>query len=529
MMTQFKTVQILTFKFAIAFLFVIQTQAQVVEHEDTLAVPFGPLAQTLQSTQRLALDKIVRTKDCDQVGTNQDTRPERQQYRCGEYPIGIIVDDQWKLLDSMDLGKEFSQDKGKNQFHFKNAKGGAIKLHMFMSRRQSSDKVEINTLREFGKENVELSRRFGLDQYLKLNPKDGALETEACLYGPGVKARASDVRLKGKIRRKDAFCFIFCADATAEGTIDIDFGDVEIQSLKACLDLKTQMVNNKPVVSMTENGEIHFEGIKHKGLKVKANMKATDWISKVLEFFGVEVSDMISKAVAKAVKKETGSVVEINLNKIKSGAYFKEYLHKAKLKPLVKALNKEIKAAYQEHKPEERITNLIRDVLCVSSLNTTDFSPSERRELIKACRVSAKLNVLDFKSDNESRSMGCYKNALPIRATAQDSEKQQQWKQSCVFGVHYALRIEVEMSKLGECMLHAWNLNKEPSVSCKAELAKLAQEYSEGDLDAYLEHVTAKVLPQLKDEDIALIRQLSQTQLGIAAPSVDVLKSLLNN
>jgi len=521
-MYQFKTL-------FFVFIFAQTSIAQNFSFTETIPVPFGPYADLVKAASQDGLAELVRTGDCDKVGSSEDKRPKKKQYKCGEYPIGEITGKDWKLLDTMNLGKEFADKKGKNEFSFKNAKGGNIALNLFLSRYQKSDTVEISTLAEMGKEKVELSRGLGRDLFVKLTPAaDEVLQQRACLYTPGLKARASDVKLKGKIRRKDAFCFLWCFDAKAEGTVDIDFGHLAIESGKTCVDIATKMVNGKPVLKLSGGADLDLNGVKHSGLKVKANMKATDWISKVLEFFGVEVSEMISDAVAKAVRKETGNIVDMNLKKIKSGEYFKDYLDKTKLKPLVKALNGKIESSLQKLSPEKKISEAIRDLVCVEPISQLDLPLAERRELLKACRVTTSLDFTGFKSHSESRNDGCYKHFFKTNQSLKDSDRRLKWREACAFGVGFDIDVNVKMSEVGKCIYKAWRNNKLPSEECVTQFTNLLGKYEAGDLDALLDKTNAKEIADLNEKDITVIRRLSREHFGVEAPGAAKLVELLN-
>lgn len=472
---------------------------------------FGAIADSMVAPLESAVGKYVRNSNCSKVPDDQ--------YRCGEIPTGDILDNNRKLLTTMDLGSSFEGKKGKQSYKFHPKKGDKVLMRIYLDRHQRRGSQTLFYLPSQRKESVETSAKLGENIFFTLQPRGSFFDSQICTVIPGLDIELDEIALSGEVRKSDALPFGI--DAKAKGDVIIHPGQMSFGNAYVCGILRVTFKNGVPFITIEDLSDIRFQEASYKGLRVEKKIKVSGLLGFFDGLFNLGIEGKFKSAIQSEVTKLVNREVRLTSAQIKNGTYLKEYLDKAKLAPYVEKLNEQIQKGFAENGFISEQADRISQAACVSTFASLELEDQALADLTRICSFSPKIKIKSMYGAKESPA-DCYKGFFDPRAE-NSLGGTDWWKASCKVILRTEVTLQNDLLPAISCLTEALKLNRLPSATCRDVFINLHERYTNGEFRALIQSVASR---ELTEAQIQEIQTLLKTQLNTKNLSLSLLKKI---
>lgn len=430
-----------------------------------LDVKFDPIANGLGNAHKSLKESLW--KDCRE-GSNID--PTRE-YQCGEVPVGKIVDLQNKLI----INIPFEGLKGKtNGVKYKVS---AENIPIFLSRHQTASNDSINTLDEKVETAFEIGTGIIDSVFFRIKPNAGTLETEICIFAPGMRITSQKAKVKVKLEKEILWGM---SHLRAEADVKIEPGDMTFDSADFCALFYAKTDENwQTKLDFQRLKAPTFKNLVHNGLKVDVDVEPKGIlkvINGVLKIVGVNLAKKAEK-MAKEQLQDTieGTSKDILASEIHSGKWFHEYVKaNAILKEVLPKIEAQINRTFKYLGPSSE--NLLQSRFRRACDSITKDWELGSINFDKICKASIRVKSHLFLKDAESEQAGCYSNFF--RPGIRNEVKNKWWSKNCKIKNKIEIVAAEELAPLYHCIANVINDSESDSFdigTCEHELALLVE------------------------------------------------------
>ena len=476
-------------------------------------IPYGILGKPLGLVLNDALNQYVRTKDCDKVGTAEDTRPANRQYRCGEIPFGDLVDAGKKFIYKLDIQSTWGSQDGTN-FWF-----GGSNTQIYMDRAQRLGSISIDLLDEHsGTQNVGTSNLLAQDLFLRLEPKDGTLNAGVCFTIPGTTINSGPLWFPGHINKT----VMWVVDIDADLSVNVNLGSAQFDSVKSCVSVQAtyDQKTGTPQIKITSIERPQFQNLNLNGFYAHTDTTVHGFwgvVIDIVDFFGGGIKQTISNAVTSQVQAQFNNEAQVTTQQVTSGEWLLEVLHYDYLKPLLvdnvnSALNVNQNNAGKKFEIE------VGKWLSAACLTLVDrYAVNQQvltqNQLYSVCKGVPDIQLNAFLDDDSMSAKGCYSRFFSIQTLINDPSKW--WNSQCSIKNQVIVTAPKSIAPIFQCLADAVNSNFTNIEQCRPYLDQLVALIKSGQLDSYLNN-SAIVDAYMSDAGsaFATIQDLAKQYLG---------------
>lgn len=391
----------------------------VVRYYADLDVAFDPIASGLGTADRLAKEQIW--EDC-KAGSNVDTS---KNYKCGEAPMGRIVSQHRKEI--MVVEDEGLRGKEKDVKYSVNG----VKVPIYLSRHQPSGHAQIRRLDTRSTDKISIGSGLLDTVYFRLKPNGGTLETEICIFLPGIQVETDKASTRAKAEKKILWG---ATSLKTEGKLTVDFGQMSFDSGEFCTIFYAKTDENwQTKLDFKKLKAPVFKNLKYEGMKVDVDIKAKGLlkvINKILTIVGINLEKKAEKKAKESIKESIqDKAVEILEGDIKSGKWFyKKVNAEALLREALPKVEAQINNAFKYLGPssENYLQTKFRRACEVAGAH---LKLNKTKEFVESCKTNIRIKSHLFMKDMESEKLGCYNHFFRPEDT--ETIKSKWWARGC--------------------------------------------------------------------------------------------------
>lgn len=449
-----------------------------------LNVPYALLGKPFELILKEALNQVVRTKDCDKVGTAEDTRPAHRQYRCGEIPFGDIVSDSKKSIYRIDIPSSWGVQDGANFWI------GAGNTQLFASRYQKNGNISIELLdQKTGTQLVSTTSELGKDIFLKLTPKNGILNAAACVTVPGTEITSGPLWIPGNINKSMLWGILYI---NVDLSINVNFGRAQFDSVKSCIAVQATYDKNTglPQLKITGIEQPTFQNLRLDGFQVYTDTNATGFsgiLIDILDGFGAGIKSMIAQSVNADVVRQYNNQVAITSAEVTSGEWMLTMLQYEYLKPLlVDDINQALTTSTgsENQKFEIEIGKWLgAGCLAIVDRYASNQTALTLNQLYTLCKGIPDIQLNAFLDDPEREAEGCYSRFFSVDTLITNPSVW--WGKQCHIKNEIVVTAPKSMLPFVQCVADAVNSDFQNFETCRPYLDQLVGVIQSGQLDSY--------------------------------------------
>ena len=446
----------------------------------TFSVDYATLSGLIKENYDDLLDSFVRRKDCQQVGSNTDSRPGKEQYNCGELPFGDIIDSKKKIVLSIDIERTIGESEG---FDY-DIEGKSVDY--FLERNQYEGAVTIPHLDSSADKTVATSKNFGDDLFLRITPDGSQATVDACLIIPGMKTYSDPIELKGKMKKK-----ILITSLRADVSIALNLGYMEFDSANVCASFELSFdPYGLPEFDLIKIDELKYKNLRHEGHSINVTANATgllSFIQSITKVFGYNIEDEIETKIRVEVERKTNATMNIRKEDIRSGKWAAEFINVAFAQSFIKEYSTMIQQSLKDiGLGKVKVKDSLRAV-CFAAVSGTAMSNSVKDSLVNICKLAPELKIDLFHVDQQSAQKGCYSYFFnPLENENQDGSNKW-WNEDCLLSTHIELEINEMLKPSIDCVVDAINKKVWPVDHCAEPIKDLIENYKNGNLAEVME------------------------------------------
>ena len=470
----------------------------VITYEEQVGIRFKSIAKTFE----LALGKLkekIWIKNCSEVGSSKDNRSASKQYRCGELPIGDIVDESKKRLIQFEVKGQNGSSSGVSY------NIDPTSLSIYMDRNQYRSHSTLSLINSKKETDIQVQSKLFGDIYFKNTPHDGVLFTSVCTYLPGGRIFTDIIEVEGSFKKK---LWIFSLKGRSYTTIDA--GSFSYDHVKACALLSTQIADSGRLeVKVVSISKPEFENPKMTGLKTSVRTDASGLLSvinSVTKIFGLNIERSISEKVKEQIDELVGEQFEkLENGDIETGKWIEKYFNsKAVQLKVVDNLNESLKEELASHGPGQSLEfKLNMESLC---LGIGEDLGMGREHLIDLCRHSFSIAVKPFITSEEHSELGCYEHYVNSRDRLVLDKSLSWWSEKCSIENRVTIKVPPIMARLYSCFTGLMGqVDDVVGGICHGEIQRLKERFDQGELDRLIERakqIRDRIFSEEREEKI---------------------------
>lgn len=492
-----------------------------------LDIPYGVFGPPLNTVLKEALNQFVRTKDCEKVGTAEDRRQPHLQYRCGEIPLGNIVDENKKFIYKVEIPSTWGHKDGTDYWT------GSGNTQLYLSRHQRSGYINIDILdNKTGSQLVPTQTELGKDIFIKLAPKNGVLDSAVCFTIPGADITSNLLWIPGHISQSYLWSLI---EINAKLSINIDLGYAKYDNVKSCVSVRIayDKKSGMPIIDITGIENPVFQNLKLGGFKVWTDTSVSGFMGiviDIMDFFGLGIKSIIADSVNKEVAKQYDTEVALTTEQVTSGEWILEMLQFEYLKPLLMDnINSALSKTRQtDGKKFEVEISKWMSAACLALLDkyeTADQSDLTRNQLYAICSGIPEIQLNAFLDAPELEQEGCYSRFFSVDTLIKNPGTW--WANLCKIKNEAVITTPNVLSPLFQCLSKSANNGFSNIKSCEIELTSIVNRLKAGEFDSYLKN--SSIVDSYMNSSISIkeVEDLAKKYLGYSGKfSVD--RNVLN-
>lgn len=431
-----------------------------------LDVPFDPVVTGISRAHQSAKEQLW--KDC-RPGSDVDIS---RNYRCGEAPTGKIVSQSRKEIMVVHQKGESGSESGATY------SVDGVKVPIYMSRHQKSGTGRIKTLDSRSLKNVDIGYGLLDNVYFRLKPNSGTLETEICIFLPGMKVETDMTHTRARVKKKILWGL---TSLKADAKVSVDFGQMSFDSGEFCAIFYARTDENwQTKLDFQKLKAPQLKNLVYKGLKVDVDVRPKGLlkvINAVLKVVGINLEKKAEQKAREQLKEAIqDEAVEIMDGDIRSGAWFHKKLNaEAVLKEALPKVEAQINRNFKYLGPSSenylqtkfrRACERVADKLNVGSL----------AEFMNFCKTNIRIKGHLFLKDQDSGELGCYSHFFKPRVRNNNRDKW--WGQGCKIRNKIEIIATEEFAPLYHCVSNVMNQGLDGNYdmeSCEYELSLLLE------------------------------------------------------
>lgn len=463
-----------------------------VSFQSNLDADFGDVAKVFDLGESIMNKALWPVVSCDRVGTSLDLRAKNKQYRCGELPVGKILDNNRKEAFVFDFEGLSGKSNGVKY------KVEEATIPLILSRHQKSARAQLLKLDTNRDEQIDIEQGITDSIYYRLSPENGTLRSDVCFFSPGLQINSLDQKLTVRAEKK---VFIFKLKGKAD--IHVRPGNISFSSAKVCSSFRSSIINAagkfKPTFKFEKIAAPHFKDLKIEGLDVNVKVRLSGIlkiISGVLKIVGINLEKKIQKKVEASIRSQTkDALATITTKDVNTGQWLEKYVNSELFKgKIVNELEKRTGSSMDTQGPgtEADLSSTI-EAACETM---ADIYPDRlERQFEVLCKNSFVLKLQFFLDNPSDRQKGCYDGFF----AAKDREQKPWWTNQCKIRNSLEVVVPNALAPFYNCIME---VVKKPSMllqpgTCLQELEIADQHLSSHDIQRLLEQ--ARVISKQRD------------------------------
>lgn len=366
---------------------------------------------------------------------------KKENYYCGELPIGKIVDQNKKELIKIKVPRKKLSAKGAK------ITISPFNIPVFMSRSQRGGKLNIQSLDSNQLESKSISEKFGEDFFVEYKPKDQNLYITPCFVSPGSRIYTPDRVIKVHAEKK-IFWFI---KAKVDIKSKVNMVSYSFDNISGCGVIKAgydalslRDIYEKPIEPQVQMIKVFNSKVSNgnlRGLQVKRVSVKGNLVYKIISFvgriFGYNVNKMIKDGVKKELhsqyKKMMGSqnINGITVKHIENGTWVAKLIDKHSEKYIAQfnsAMVKEVKKFEIDkiHALAKKELDEYREIYCRTAFGNLPVSTCN----VVIDELLDNVLIFPFKEDVAMTEAGCY-SAFSSNHYYQEEQSLKWWANGC--------------------------------------------------------------------------------------------------